>query len=383
MNTELIEQLLHQEETESLDFKSDQYKFAGEVDFEKAKLLKDILAFANSWCSGDAHILVGVKEIKGGRSQIIALSEQLDDADLQEFVNKKLNRPIAFSYRAVNTPEGTIAMITIPRQERPFHLKKDFGNLKANTVYVRRGSSTDIASLDEVARMGQNRHGHDASLDLSFVSRDGGEALGRNLAVRSHILRFDAAAIPSYGVTNSPFGLNLPFDFQDNRNFYREYAEYQRKCSVITGVRFSVRNTGSTLLRNLRIKAEFDLPGNLLVIDNDDYPEEPIRRTQYMVAGLRNFNSPLIARRSVSVKKQGNRIYIVAQMLDVQPKDQVISADRIYFGGKESGQINFEAKVFSDDLPNPGEFDFSVSVEAITGQLDISTVISNLDRDDS
>ena len=48
MTAELIEQLLHEDETESLDFKRDQYPFAGATDEQKGELLKDILALTNS-----------------------------------------------------------------------------------------------------------------------------------------------------------------------------------------------------------------------------------------------------------------------------------------------------------------------------------------------
>ncbi len=116
--------------------------------------LKDVLAFANSWKRSDAYILVGVEEVKGGRSNIVGVTIHLADASLQEFVNKKTQRPLIFSYEAYPYEEVQIGVIHIARQERPFYLQKDYGKLKGNTVYIRRGSSTDIASLDEIAKMG-------------------------------------------------------------------------------------------------------------------------------------------------------------------------------------------------------------------------------------
>ena len=47
-DTNLIEDLLHEDESTSLDFKRDQYKFVGADDKTKSELLKDILAFVNS-----------------------------------------------------------------------------------------------------------------------------------------------------------------------------------------------------------------------------------------------------------------------------------------------------------------------------------------------
>ena len=65
INDELIENLLYGEEGVDLDFKRDQYKFVKASDEEKGEMLKDIIAFANSWRRSDAFILIGVKEILG------------------------------------------------------------------------------------------------------------------------------------------------------------------------------------------------------------------------------------------------------------------------------------------------------------------------------
>lgn len=47
-----------------------------------------------------------------------------------------------------------VTVIEIPVQKRPIYLKRDFGKLKRDTVYIRRGSSTFQASIDEISKMG-------------------------------------------------------------------------------------------------------------------------------------------------------------------------------------------------------------------------------------
>ena len=42
-NEQLVQSLLFEEESTTLDFKRDQYKFAGATDAEKSELLKDVL----------------------------------------------------------------------------------------------------------------------------------------------------------------------------------------------------------------------------------------------------------------------------------------------------------------------------------------------------
>ena len=156
INSETIDSLLYAEEGVDLDFKGDQYKFSNASDEEKSELLKDIIAFSNAWRRSDAFILIGINEVKGGRSEVIGIQEKLDDAKIQQFVNSKTQKPITFSYRNIEFDGKDIGIIHIPIQGRPFYLKRHFGKLKKEVVYIRRGSSTDIAKPDEIAKMGSS-----------------------------------------------------------------------------------------------------------------------------------------------------------------------------------------------------------------------------------
>ena len=154
MHQSLIEELLNEPESSSLDFKRDQYPFDGANDQEKGELLKDVLALSNAWRRTDAYIMIGVDERPGGRSQPVGVHKHLDDAQLQQFVNSKVQRPIRFAYQVQNVDSVELGVIWIPIQDRPFFLRSDFGKLKKDTVYLRRGSSTGIADPDEIAKMG-------------------------------------------------------------------------------------------------------------------------------------------------------------------------------------------------------------------------------------
>ena len=161
-----FEQLLFEEESPTLDFKRDQYLFAKATEEEKSELLKDILGMANAWRRSEAFILIGVEDVRGGRSIVygIAAADHLADHSLQQFVNNLTNRPVRFGYEAFGFEGKQIGIIRVEQQPRPFYLKRDFGKLKKNEVYVRRGSSTDAtkpATIDEIAQMG---HGSEVVL---------------------------------------------------------------------------------------------------------------------------------------------------------------------------------------------------------------------------
>ena len=140
-----IEELLYEEEGTTLDFKREQYLFNSATEYQKSEIIKDILAFSNAWRRSDAYILLGVEEVKGGRSKPLGIENELDDAQLQQFVNSKTQRPINFTYKTILIDGVKIGAIRIPIQSRPLYLEKDYGKLKKHVVYVRRGSSTDEA----------------------------------------------------------------------------------------------------------------------------------------------------------------------------------------------------------------------------------------------
>ena len=154
LTPDLFEQLLHQEEGTGLDFKREQYPFDGEPKDVQSELLKDILTFANTQRNSNAYILIGVEEVKGGRSKVVGVETHLDDAKLQQFVNSKTQPPVDFAYFPFHTEGVEVGIIEIPVQKRPIYPKRTFGKVKENIVYIRRGSSTMTATPPEIIHMG-------------------------------------------------------------------------------------------------------------------------------------------------------------------------------------------------------------------------------------
>jgi len=218
MDNNLIEQLLNENESAYLDFKSEQYPFDAADDDTKSELLKDILAFTNAWRRTDAYILIGVREIKGSRSEIVGIAKHLEDHSLQQFVNSKTQQPITFSYISKTFDGQQIGVIKIPIQSRPVYLKKDYGKLKKNVVYIRRGSSTDEASPDEIAKMGAADVQSLSNVDINveFSNLRSRALLGKSITLESKSLDLVTKQIPDFtGDTSSVFpninvGINEP-----------------------------------------------------------------------------------------------------------------------------------------------------------------------------
>ena len=92
--------------------------------------------------------------MKGGRSKVVGVETHLDDAKLQQFVNSKTQPPVDFAYFPFRTEGVEVGIIEIPVQKRPIYLKKTFGKLGKDIVYIRRGSSTMTVEPEEIAQMG-------------------------------------------------------------------------------------------------------------------------------------------------------------------------------------------------------------------------------------
>ncbi len=114
MDLQLLESLLYEEESEALDFKVQRYSFSGATDEQKSELLKDILAFANAWRQTDAHILIGVREVRGGRSIVVGIDpkDHLLNRNLQQFVHRKTNRVVDFWYAPAKFEGVDIGVLT-------------------------------------------------------------------------------------------------------------------------------------------------------------------------------------------------------------------------------------------------------------------------------
>lgn len=297
IDKQLIEALLYEEESSELDFKSEQYPFLKADDNKKSELLKDILAFTNAWRRTDAYILIGIREVKGGKNEITGITEPLDDASLQQFVNSKTQQPITFSYRNLSFEDKNIAIIHISLHKRPIYLKKDFGKIKKETVYIRRGSSTTIVKPDEIAKMGTDFQPHfkQPELKISFANpRDRTLKTDRPKITSTELITPKLSDIPDYSrrETNSSRNLILGISqaqitHHENRNYYRELTKFTQVNRLVTPLYIAISNSGSVTANDVRIEMSFPHRNReIIVIDEYNYPKIPVAQYSLLNNGV-------------------------------------------------------------------------------------------------
>lgn len=132
------------------------------IDFKKqwiegAHLAKLMLAIANS---GGGIIIFGVSESEDGSADVSGLSELKDPAivsnDIKKFISSDLKYEIYnFSYTSSEYEDligkhYQMMVIDDTPQYIPFLSKKESGQLKTNEIYIRRGTSCEVANQEEI-----------------------------------------------------------------------------------------------------------------------------------------------------------------------------------------------------------------------------------------
>lgn len=388
MDSKLLEQLLNEDESTTLDFKQSQYPFEKTSEEQKSELLKDILAFANSWRRTDAFILIGVKEIQGGRSTIIGVANHLSEANLQQFVNQKTNRPITFSYEVAPIEDTQIGIIRVPIQERPIYLLKDYGKLKAREVYIRRGSSTDIATPDEIARIGAysgiTKDVPLLSLEVADVEKR--EKLGQSTAFESLIHTMpELSELPDFRSAQKVADLNLLITSEINRSFYREYALYLFQTSALMPVGFVVQNLSSFLIHNARVEIQYPVREGVLFLEEADYPERPQRYYDRLSRAFDIPISPILRSTAgdVEVFKRNDYWEISVLLGSIQPKASIWS-DTLYIAclDSENPIVEIEASIFMDQ-GDPLQVPLVISFLHDYEPVDNSTLLNLITQDEA
>jgi len=356
-----LEELLFRGESETLDFKRDQYPFVGADDASKSELLKDILAMGNAWRVETARILVGVDSPAGGPLTVVGISQHLDDADLQQFVNSKTQRPVSFSYFTAEIQGVTVGVIEIPVQTRPLFLKKNFGKLSADVVYLRRGSSTVQAKPDEIARMGQaDQKLGSSDLRASFAVPRGRKILGPSIKIRSTVVRVDQEPdIPDYSEAESGLGIAIR---RVNPEFYRELVKRTKDASLLNHVALTVANHGSLFARETRVEMEIHDPERIWEFrePGDVDTDPPERLSDFLYRAVAPAAPDDFERNVEYVHESWHLSFEVGNL---QPGRTVWPAIDFYVGARCSGELSLIGKVLADGLTEPIGFTLKIAAE--------------------
>lgn len=364
MNQELFESLLDQEEGIQLDFKSDQYPFADSSKEEKSELLKDILAFANTWRTSPAYILIGVKEVKGAKSDVVGITKHLEDSNLQQFVGSKTQKPVVFSYSVFPYKGKEVGVIKIPAsQKRPIYLKNDFGKLNKNTVYFRKGSSTAEATPDEIYDMGiKESKIHDSS-QINFRLFDF-HSNGKEESSITVISQPFSSQLSENRINNTfrsffIYGVLFFWDNNKNKNFASEVIQYTVNDALLSPIGFQLKNTSQILVERVSFKGSIAKEDGLLICSS--LPEIPDRFIRSEVADNDSYDA---ACTYVEVIENQNNFEVNIDFKNIRPGETVKTDLPIYVGSDISTIITIEGDLYGDNFSKALPYTFEVIIKA-------------------
>jgi schlafen family protein len=388
MNEVLLEQLLYEGESATLDFKWQQYPFANATEHEKSELLKDILGFANAFRRSVAYILIGVEDVAGGQGRVLGIpaEDHLPDHSLQQFVNNLTNRPVRFHYEAFGFRDKQVGIICIEEQQRPIFLKRDYGKLKRDAVYVRRGSSTDPtkpAGPDEIASMGHSAAMQKAELKVEFSEVDRDALLGTHVDLKVEDCEMPPlTSIPNFTGEKAREGrwqgLHDVGDFP-NRRFYRQFATFDYAKRVMRPLRLVIKNAGEVAANSVRVELTMVAGQRAAVFQEFQVPRMPIRKgVDYsgLVGSAKGALRPVPG--EVSIDKNDERFLIAIEFGDLQPGRQVHS--EVFYASKlDDGDMKLDGQVYAANLPQPEKCALLISftVERTTLSVDALTALAD------
>ena len=342
-----LEQLLHEAEGAALDFKQAQYRFNGADARTKSELLKDILSFVNSWRRETAYILIGVKEHQSGRSEVVGVTEHLDEANLQQFVNSKTQRPVRMLYYAYRTEGTAIGVIEIPVQQRPIWIRKQYGKVKSNTVYLRRGSSTSIAAPDEIAKMGEARvRQGPLELVLEWADLEQHCSLPTPCIVRP--LLFDPCLNKSvFQAPKLPFGGIYIREFVGpHRPSPEEAIDFAFWQALLCPLGMVLRNQSGVMGERVRFVGSVSKSDGIHVRDWIDRPKRP---SSYPV-----IHNPYIpGTLDPCVQEHGKQYSVTVDFGSIRPREEIWTTSCLLVGSASSGTVKIEGELLADNLPDP------------------------------
>lgn len=358
ISEEELEQLRYKGESTDLDFKQSQYPFAGATDHQKSELLKDILAMANAYRSEPGYILIGFKDQPPHPAEVVGISssDHIDDAVLQQFVRSKVDPILEFQYEERLFDGKHIAIIKVPKQARPFAPNKDYGKLKKNVVYVRRGSSTDEASMSEMSKMTLADAGASRAVQVDLQIDD-----EKNSPFLAHLTRcfLEFGYLPDYEEDNfieMGNGLRMPFPSTRlvNQDYYRDGANYHSTQNRMVVVRLSLENRSDFPLGDVKLELCCSaVQGEAVqMLRSDDLPDEPESgELAHLGRGLQGVVDKL--RQRVTVDERASEPVCHVLLGTLRPGETGRAETDIALLPKGPGDYVLRVRILANDIGTP------------------------------
>jgi predicted HTH transcriptional regulator len=126
-------------------------------DEKRGEFLKDLSAIANACTTTYGFIIYGVDPRQP--EMVCGVTQSYDDAKLQQLVQGKIQPVPEFLYYELMHGARKLAVVQIaPSRPRPHIISANIGGVRKGQILVRRGSSTDGVSLEDLYAFFYGQH---------------------------------------------------------------------------------------------------------------------------------------------------------------------------------------------------------------------------------
>ena len=240
-----------------------------------------------------------------------------------------MNRPLSFSYETVLFENKSVDVITVPVQERPFFLKKPFGKLEAEKIYIRRGDTTTTADPAEVFQMGATRDSAQVTpiLEFEFADLKSHTSLGLKPSFDCQYVEVPTDdEIPDYGDSGA---FRLASINGENEEYYRDWVEYlhQRHLKPLS---VSVVNQSTVTAQQVVIRLRFTETCAEIIAERDRvaFPSKNRMGRMMRVENL--------APRGVNVSQFQEFAEVTIELGDIQPGTAAWARGSFFIGSRVS-----------------------------------------------
>ena len=174
-------------------------------------------------------------------------------------------------------------------------------------------------------------------------------------------------------------GIDGVLDPGKNHRFYSQWAYWMKADSVMSGVRFAVRNSGDAVATNVKLILTLKgAPADFLIGLERDRPTLPSPGGLFDINRIA-FQDRLHIREDISCRALPDGWRCTVFLNRVQAKDVVVSSDRLLLGGRTPCQLTIEAEIFSDDLSDPVKETLQVSCVTDKKALTAKDIVATAD----
>ena len=268
----------------------------------------------------------------------------MDDSSVHEFVNGKTQRRVESSCGTLQTEGTSIDYIEIPIQQLPIYIEKRYGPLRPRDVPIRDGSSTRIATPDEIARMGAEDSIDPApTLNLNWADLDQRVVLPAPARLNSTVLE----PLPSQTFREPP-----PLIVNPLSNNLR----YPDQVITYTGFRAMFSPLGLRLYNNSGVPGKrIRFAGSVLKSTGVVLRGEPLplpRKTLDLLGRLPFPDSRRVDEPEVEIHEFSDRWEIEVDFGDIRPHEEMWLDRPLWFGAKTATTAILDGILLGDNLEN-------------------------------